>query len=128
MPFPDDGGLVPGFLKQFRESLLPAVEHGTVVREPVRMAVLAGQHAGPAGAADGVGHETVCEPRAFPGYAVYVGRLDEPVVVGAYRLIRVIVRHDVDDIHRLLLRIFTGCRLFPITRGGRHRNGRQGKQ
>ena len=72
-----------------------------VIDEAVLVAVLAGQHAGTAGATDGVGYEAIGETYALVCDAVDVGGLDVSLVVGTDGLEGVIVRHDIKDIHGL---------------------------
>ena len=103
VPLADDGGLVAGLAQELGEGLLAAVEGAGVVGESVLVAVLAGEQAGPAGTADGVGHETLREDHARIGQAVDVRGLYEPVAIGADGLVRVVVTHDVDDVERLAL-------------------------
>ena len=69
-----------------------------VIDEAVLVAVLAGQHAGTAGATDGVGYEAIGETYALVCDAVDVGGLDVSLVVGTDGLEGVIVRHDIKDI------------------------------
>ena len=103
VPFPDHRRLVPPGLQEFREGLLAAVEVAVlVVREPVGMAVLAGQQAGPGRTAQGVGDEAVREPGPFVGQPVDMGRPHVPLVIGADGLVRMVVAHDVHDVQRLL--------------------------
>ncbi len=72
-----------------------------IIDEAVLVAVLAGQHAGTAGATDGVGYEAIGETYALLCDAVDVGGLDVSLVVGADGLEGVIVRHNVKDVHGL---------------------------
>ena len=78
-----------------------------------------GQHAGTAGATDGVGYEAIGETYALVCDAVDVGGLDVSLVVGADGLEGVIVRHDIKDIHGL--GGLPGRILFLATGGGGYR-------
>jgi len=102
VPLANHRCLIAVLLKEFRESQLVAVEGGRVVDEPVGVAVLSGEHAGTARSADGVGHETVGKAHTFVADAVNVRCVYVALVVGADGLIRVVIAHDVDDVHRLL--------------------------
>ena len=66
------------------------------------MAVLTSEHAGTAWTTDRVGYKAVGETYTLVGYAVNVGCLDVALVVGTNGLIRVVVTHDEEDVHRLL--------------------------
>ena len=90
-----------------------------VIDEADLVAVLAGQHAGTAGATDGVGYEAIGETYALVCDAVDVGGLDVSLVVGTDGLEGVIVRHDIKDIHGL--GGLPGRILFLATGGGGYR-------
>ena len=100
VPLADDSGFVAGLAQELWEGLLAAVEGAGVVGESVLVAVLAGEQAGPAGTADGVGHEALREDHARIRQPVDVRGLDQAVPVGADGLIRVVVAHDIDDVER----------------------------
>ena len=102
VPFAHNCSLIPGLLQQFGEGELRTVEAGAVVDEAIGMAMLAREHTGAAGATDGVGYEAVGEAYALIGYAVNVGRFNVTLVVGTDGLVRVVVAHDEEDVHRLL--------------------------
>ena len=120
MPFADHGGFGNQLYRNsFREGLPRAVEGMGVIDEAVLVAVLAGQHAGTAGATDGVGYEAIGETYALVCDAVDVGGLDVSLVVGADGLEGVIVRHDIKDIHGL--GGLPGRILFLATGGGGYR-------
>ena len=120
MPLAHDGRLVAGPLEQLGEGLLRAVERGAegVVGVAVGVGVLAREHAGAARAAQRVGHEAVGEADALIGDAVEVGRRGVTVVVAAHHLRRVVVGHDVEDVHRAAGRLGAGA-----AAGGRSRHG-----
>lgn len=101
MPFPDDGRFVSGLAEEFGEGLLRAVEHaGGVVVESVLVRMLPGEHAGAAGAAERVRHEAVREAHALFGDPVEIRGRGVAAVVAAHHLRRVVVGHDVEDVHR----------------------------
>ena len=83
MPLADDGGLVAGLAQKLGEGLLAAVEGAGVIGESVLVAVLAGEQAGPAGTADGVGHD-VDDVERFAGFLPVCFRSILPAS-GAYR-------------------------------------------
>ena len=105
VPFPHHAGLIAGFLQQFGEGLLAAVKGARVVGEPVLMTVLAREQAGSRRSRERVGHEALGKPHAMVGYPVDVGGLSKSVVVSADGLVRMVVTHDVDDVHRLFLTV-----------------------
>ena len=105
VPFTNHGSLISILLEKFWESQLVAIESSGIVDESVGMAMLAGEHTGTAGATDGVGHEAVGEAHALVGYAVNIGRFNVTLVIGTDGLVRVVVAHDEENVHRLL-----GCR------------------
>lgn len=89
------------------------------------MAVLARQHAGTARPAERIGHEAVGETYAFAGNTIDVRCLRITLVVGADGLERVVIAHDVDDIHRLLR---LGSLLRCAAGGKRRQCSRPGKR
>lgn len=113
MPLAYHGRLVAGGLQKFGGGLLTSIEGGGVVGEPIGMAMLAGEHTGTAGTADGVGHKTIGETHSVFGNAVDIGGLDEAIVVCADGLIGMIIAHDIDDVHGTWSRF--GCVRFFIT-------------
>ena len=115
MPFTDHGCLVAILLEKFRESQLVAVESGGVVDESVGMAVLACQHTSTARTTDGVGYETVGESYTFITDTVDVRRMDVALVVRTDSLVRMVITHDVDDVHLFL----SFCFLVGFARGKR---------
>ena len=118
VPFSDHGGLVSVLLEKLRESQLVTVEGGGVVNEPVGMAVLSGEHTRTARSADGVGYEAVGKTHAFVADAVDVRCMDVALVVGADGLIRMVIAHDVEDVHLF--------RCFGLLVGLAGREGRKG--
>ena len=70
---------------------------GRIARVDSACCVLARRHR--------VGHEAVGEPCPVLGYPVDVWRLYEMVVVGTDSLIRVVIAHDVDNVHWLVWRL-----------------------
>ena len=100
MPFTDHSSLIAISLKQFRESLLVTVKCGGIIRKSIGMTMFTGQHTGTAGTTQGVCHKTICETDPFIGYPVNIGRLHITLVIGTDRLIRMVVTHDIDYIHR----------------------------
>jgi hypothetical protein len=99
MPFANHGSLVTILLEKLRESQLVAIEGGRVVDEPVGMTVLAGEHAGTARSADGIGHEAIGESYTFIADTVDVRGMDVPLVIRTDGLIRMVITHDIDDVH-----------------------------
>ena len=108
VPLPDHRRLVTRLAQQFREGLLRAIEGMRVVDEAILVAMLTRQHTGPTGSADGIGHETIGEPNAILSDTVDVGCLDVTPVVGTQCLKRMVIRHDVEDVQRLLRGLFPG--------------------
>ena len=106
MPFSYYGSLVSALLQQFRECLLRTVENAGIVGEAIRVAMLACEHAGAAGTAERVCHKTVCKLHSVGCNAVDVGSAYITVVVRTDCLIGVIVAHDEEDVHSLLLYLF----------------------
>ena len=102
MPFTNHGCLVAILLEKFREGQLVTVEGRRVVDEPVSMAVLSCEHASTARTTDRVGYKTISESYPFVAYTVNVRCVDVALVVCTNGLIRVVVTHDVDDVHLLL--------------------------
>ena len=92
--------VVAGGMEELGGGLLGWVKPGAgpIVGKAVEVAVFAGLDDGPAGAADGVGHEGTVETHAFLGEAVDVGRLVTAGVVGADGLIAVIVGEHEEDV------------------------------
>ena len=106
MPFADDRRFVARPAQQLREGLLRTVEDtGRIVVETVLVRMLACEHAGAARAAQRIGHEAVCEADALGGYPVEVGCRGVAAVVTAHHLGRMVVGHDVEDIHRARRRL-----------------------
>ena len=99
MPFAYDGSLV-FVLNEFRESLLTSVEDAAVVGESVGMTMFSGKKTSSRGSADGVGDKTIVEAYAFVGDAVQIRSAYERSVVSADSLIRMVVRHDKENVHR----------------------------
>ena len=62
--------------------------------------MLARKHTGAAGAAQGIGDETVGETHALDGDAVEIGRRSVTRIVTAHHLRRMVVGHDIEDVHR----------------------------
>ena len=92
--------LVAGCAEQFWKGLLASVEDAVlIVREPVLVAVLSRNHAGPRGTGQGVCHEGVRETCPLVCEAVDVGRGNEAPVIGADGLVGMVIAHDVDYIH-----------------------------
>ena len=89
-------------LEKLRESQLVAIESRGVVDESVGMAMLAGEHTSTARSTDGIGHKAVGKAHAFIPDTVDVRCVDVTLVVSTDGLIRVVIAHDVDDVHRLL--------------------------
>ncbi len=115
VPLADERRLVSGTLEELGEGRLRAVEGGAdgVVGVAVGVGVLARDHAGAAGAAERVGHEALREAHAVGGDAVEVGRRGVATIVAAHHLGRVVVGHDIEDVHRL-----RGARSAGASRGG----------
>ena len=104
VPLADDCSLVPGLLQQLGHGLLRTVEHARgIIGETVGVAVLAGEHAGTARAAERVGNETVGKAHSVASNAVEVGGLDETAAIATHHLRRVVVGHDVNYVKRLCL-------------------------
>ena len=107
VPLAEESCLVARGLQQLGKGSLRAVKAAVgVVKETVSMRVLAGQNRGPAGAADGVGHDTPVESHSFAGQAIDVGRLDQlpRIVVGTDGLKRVIITENKNDVRPASLR------------------------
>ena len=101
MPFADDSRFVSGLLQQLGESLLRIVKDaGRVVVKTVFVGMLARKHTGAAGTAQGIGDETVGETHALDGDAVEIGRRSVTRIVTAHHLRRMVVGHDIEDVHR----------------------------
>ena len=104
VPLAHYGRLVPGLLQQLGHGLLRTVEHARgIIGETVGVAVLAGEHAGTARAAERVGNETVGKAHSVASNAVEVGGLDETAAIATHHLRRVVVGHDVNYVKRLCL-------------------------
>ena len=102
VPFTNHGSLVPILLEKFWESQLVAIESSGIVDESIGMAMLSGEHTGTARSTDGIGHKAVGKAHAFIPDTVDVRCVDVTLVVSADGLVRVVIAHDVDDVHRLL--------------------------
>src|SRR5699024_65185 len=100
VPFADKGGLVAGPLEQFWECLLAAVKGIPNFRNGVIMRMLAGLQGGTAGSAKRVSYKAVGKPNTIFDDPVHIGRLYIPVIIGAERLVGMVVRHDPYDIGR----------------------------
>ena len=129
MPFPEKSGLIPCILEVTGKSGLGGIEHaGGVLGESIFMAVFSCEHACTAWAAEGVGHETVCEAESVLGNTVQVGGHSVAFVIAAHGLCRVVVGHDIDNVERLLsLRLgglFVGC----LSLGSSGNNSCQGEE
>ena len=81
---------------------MSAVECFRVVGKAVCMAMLTGQQTGTAGTTQRVGNETVGKTDSLFGDAVDVRSLDEPMIIRTDCLKRMIIAHNVEDIHWLL--------------------------
>ena len=99
MPFSYDGGLI-FVLNEFWKSLLTSVEDAAVVGESVGVPMFAGKQTGSRRCADGVGDKTIVETYAFVSDAIQIRSAYERSVVSADSLIRMVVRHDKENIHR----------------------------
>ena len=82
MPLADNGGLVAGGLQQLGHCLLRSVKRLPVVEQSIQVAVLAGQHHGAAGSADGIGHQAIVEAHAFAPDAVDIRRMVQAASIG----------------------------------------------
>ena len=102
VPFTNHGCLVAILLEKFRESQLVPVKGGRVVDEYVGMTMLAGKHTSTARTTDIVGYKTVCKTYTFITDAVDVRCVDVALVVRTDGLIRMVIAHDIDDVHLLL--------------------------
>ncbi len=60
--------------------------------------MFAGEDRRPARCTDGVGDARMIEPHALLGNPVNIGGLDQAVVVGRDGLVRMVIRHDEDDV------------------------------
>ena len=106
MPFADDGRLVAVALQLLGEVVLLGQKSVVERVDAVQLAVLPRQDAAAAGGADRVGHAAAVHADSLAADAVDVGRghdLREDASVGADRLRRMVVGHDVDDVGALLL-------------------------
>ncbi len=113
MPLADDGGLVARLLQEFgKGGLVDALELVAVAPEPVDVRVLAGLNDGSHRPTDRVGDHAAVKTHALVGELVEVGRADgilEVAVVGADRLVGVVICKDEDDVGPLCLgRILRG--------------------
>ena len=102
MPFPYNCSLIAGLLQQLRECLLAAVKTFRIVGKAILMAMLARQQTGTTGTAQRVGDETVRKPYAFISNPVDIRSFDKTMIVSTNCLIRMIIAHDIENIHRLL--------------------------
>ncbi len=104
VPLPNHGCLVAGLLQKLGKGLLATVKHVSVgiVGITVGMAVLACKHAGTTRSAQRIGYKTVGEAHSLVSYPVNVRCLHITPVVGTDCLERMIVAHDVDNVHRFL--------------------------
>ena len=104
MPLADDGRGVAGGLQQLGGRLLGRIEPGlgAVVGKAVEMAVFARLDHRPARPADRVRHKRPVEPHPFLRHAVDIRRLVAAAVVGADRLIAVIVGEDEQDVRAVV--------------------------
>ena len=114
VPLPDHRRLVTCLAQQLREGLLRAIKGVLVIDKAILVAMLSRQHAGPAGSTDGIGHKTIGKTNTIPCDAVDVGGLDVTPVIGTQCLKRMVIRHDVEDVQRLLRGLFPGW----LTAGG----------
>ena len=114
VPLPDHRRLVTCLAQQLREGLLRAIKGVLVVDKAILVAMLSRQHAGPAGSTDGIGHKTIGETNAIPCDTINIGCLDVTPVIGTQCLKRMVIRHDVEDVERLLGSLFPGW----LTAGG----------
>ena len=102
VPLTDHGCLIAVLLEKLRESQLIAIESRGVVDESVGMAMLSCEHTGTARSTDGVGYKAVGKTYTFIADTVNVRCVDIALVVSADGLVRVVIAHDVDDVHWLL--------------------------
>ena len=102
VPFTNHGCLVAILLEKFRESQLVTVKGGRVVDESVGMTMLAGKHTSTARTTDRVGYKTIGKTYTFITDTVNVRGVDVALVIRTDGLIRVVIAHDVDDVHLLL--------------------------
>ena len=108
VPLPDHRRLVTCLAQQLREGLLRAIKGVLVIDKAILVAMLSRQHAGPAGSTDGIGHKTIGETNAILSDTVDVGCLDVTPIIGTQCLKRMVIRHDVEDVQRLLRGLFPG--------------------
>ena len=78
------------------------------------MAMFSREHTSAAGTTFGIGYKAVGEAYAFVGDTVNVGGFDVALIVSADGLVRVVIAHDEEDVHRLfgnccLLLLVTSC-------------------
>ena len=115
MPLANHCRLIARLLQQLGVGLLASVEGFGVVCKAVGMTVFARKHASARGPAKRIGYIAVGKSHAIVGNPVEVWRLDKPLIVCADGLIRVVVAHDIHDIHGLLV-----LYLLALSRGVGH--------
>jgi hypothetical protein len=82
--------------------MLRHVEKSTVVTQTVQMRIFTSEDHGPAGTAYGIGDKTVLHEGPLAGYPVYMGGLDQFVLVSADGLVSMVIRHNENDVGAVL--------------------------
>ena len=100
MPLSDNSRLIPGFLQQFRISLLTTVKRAGIIRKAIGMTMFAGKHTSPAGTTDRIGNKTVCKSGSLLSYTINIRSLYQLVIISTDCLIRMIVTHNIEYVHR----------------------------
>tara|TARA_R110002050_G_scaffold157311_1_gene285814 strand:+ start:3959 stop:4216 length:258 start_codon:yes stop_codon:yes gene_type:complete len=70
------------------------VKWGNIVNLAIDVAMFSGQDYGTRWCTNGIGNAGIGKEHAFLGNSVYIGSVDEPVVIGANGLISMVIGHD----------------------------------
>ena len=103
MPFAYHGRFIASLLQQLRKSLLITIECLRVIRKSIGMTMLSREHTGTRRATEWIGNKALLELHSMVSNPVNVRCVDETIVIGTDGLIRMVIAHDINDVHRFLL-------------------------
>ena len=101
VPLAEDGRLVAAGLQVFGEGGQAVVHRRSEGGYAVDVVVGAGEHAGAAGGADGVGAEGILEAQAAMGQAIQLRRLVDAAAIGGEGVGRVVIGKDEEEVGSL---------------------------
>ena len=101
MPLPYNRGLIARLLQQFGKGLLIPVKDYPVHHEPIQVTVLSRLDHRPARTANGVRHIAAIEFHPLLSDTIHVRRRHPAGIIGAQRLLAMVVRKDENDVRAI---------------------------